>query len=124
MPATTASPFRFASAAVAITARTPAGSTATGFSVNEDGRWGLDDDAWIEPRVFLLLDAGGAEVAVYGGRIRTSALDDYFYVERIHFVDSGDLVRTMLEYGGRGWKSRLCGREIVLSGLVREDVPE
>jgi hypothetical protein len=98
---------------------------ATGFSVRADGRWRVDDETWIEPRVFLLLDADGAELADYGRALRTSALDDYFYVEGVHFVDRGELISTMLEYGGPGtWRSRLCGRTVVLSGLVREETPE
>lgn len=98
---------------------------ATGFSVDADGRWRIDGGVSIEPRVFRRFDPDGAAVAVYGRALRTSALDDYFYVEGVHFVDGGELISTMLEYGGPGtWRSRLCGRTVVLSGLVRDDVPE
>lgn len=99
--------------------------SATGFSVDENGRWLLDDGTWIEPRCFVEVDASGAEVAVYGQFLRSSALDDYLYVEGVHFVDGNDLVRTMIELGGLGgrWVSRLCGRDVVLRGLTPEDMP-
>jgi hypothetical protein len=97
--------------------------TATGFSTDEDGGWRFDDGTSIEPRVFVRLDSKGVGVARYGGDLRTSALDDYFYVENVHFVEDGQLCSTMLEYGGPFgvFRSRMCGRDVVLTGLVRED---
>jgi hypothetical protein len=90
-------------------------AVATGFALDENGRFAIDDAPPIEPRTFEHRDTTGTVIATYG-QPRTYALDDYFYVLDVHWVADGALVRGTIEIGGaRGaHRTRLSGSERVV----------
>lgn len=107
--------------------RTPSGDIleecgiARAIGLPDDGNVSVDDGRILRARMFVLRSPSG-DVTSWYAPPKNSALDDYLYVENLHFVEGGVLYRGLLEMGGPAQLTCTISRlHVLLTGLTRID---